>query len=516
MNKPSAGTLPTLADSLPACVQSFRGTMFDPRLERWTFHEGVQSVSLNFALMPTKVSMSLITSIKRILLWYAENLSSGQLMAHFTNLKRLLEFIAKEADGEIVEIDAHHLMNYRASLTGHKEWFLGAVSSCLKKWHEMGIPGVTTHAVKFLSLIRLKGSEKGKAILTMDSRDGPFTDIELQSISAALNDGFSSRHISLEEYVLAYLFLLVGQRNKQFALMKVRDVHLLRKGDGTAEYVIDIPRVKQGTQNQREEFKQRVLTPAFGLLLHRYKEEVRERFEDVLEDPLDAPLFPAERRAKGQPKQFEYHRSCNSLGFILTRVISSLKSRSERTGELIRATATRFRRTIGTRAAREGHGELIIAELLDHTDTQNAGVYVRATPEIIERIDKAISFQLAPLADAFKGKIISDERQAIRGDDPTSRIVDPRFNSDFKPMGNCGRHGLCQFLAPIACYTCKSFQAWSDGAHEKVLSYLIDERERLMKSADERIASVNDRTILAVAEVVLLCRKGLPGVSADE
>lgn len=513
MNNSSADKFPIMVEALPSCVRSYRGSSFDARAERWTFHEGVQPVSLNFALLPSEVSVPLSLSIKRILVWYAENLSAGQLVSHFNNLNRLLRFIAKESNGEITEIDAPHLMNYRASLVGHKEWYLGAVSSCLKKWHELGMPGVTTDAVRFLNMVRLKGSEKGRAVLTMDSNDGPFTDIEIQAIRGALNDGFASGRLDLEEYVLAYLFILLGQRSKQFALMKVCDVHFIKKRDETSEYVIDIPRVKQGTENQREEFKQRVLTPAFGELIHRYAEEVMERFKDVLKIPLEAPLFPAERRAKGQPEQFEYHRSVGSLQLKLTKVINSLMARSERTGELIHITSTRFRRTVGTRAAKEGHGELIIAELLDHTDTQNAGVYVRATPQIVERIDKAISLQLAPLADAFKGEIISGERQAIRGDDPTSRIVDPRFDSDFKPMGNCGRHGLCQFLAPIACYTCKSFQAWSDGPHEQVLSFLIDERTRLLKSTDERIASINDRTILAVAQVVMLCRKTLPGGS---
>lgn len=38
-----------------------------------------------------------------------------------------------------------------------------------------------------------------------------------------------------------------------------------------------------------------------------------------------------------------------------------------------------------------------------------------------------------------------------------------------------------------------------------VLAYLIAERERLMTDADERIATVNDRTILAAADVVRQC-----------
>ena len=133
-------------------------------------------------------------------------------------------------------------------------------------------------------------------------------------------------------------------------------------------------------------------------------------------------------------------------------------------------------------------------------------MYVRATPEIIERIDRAIAMQMAPLARAFGGVIIASESEAIRGDDPSSRIVDPRFDKNLKPMGNCSTHGSCGFMAPISCYTCHSFQAWADGPHEAVLSYLIAERARLVSDADDRIASVNDRTILAVAEVVRQCQ----------
>jgi hypothetical protein len=72
-------------------------------------------------------------------------------------------------------------------------------------------------------------------------------------------------------------------------------------------------------------------------------------------------------------------------------------------------------------------------------------------------------------------------------------------------MGECGKHGFCGFAAPVACYTCKSFEAWLDGPHEAVLNYLIARREQLLQTSDKRMASVNDRTILAVAAVVQRC-----------
>lgn len=103
--------------------------------------------------------------------------------------------------------------------------------------------------------------------------------------------------------------------------------------------------------------------------------------------------------------------------------------------------------------------------------------------------------------------LIKNEADAVRGDDPSSRIMDPRIDKSMQPMGNCGKHGFCGQLAPIACYTCAHFQPWLDGPHEAVLNHLIAERDRMLTTADMRIASVNDRTILAVAEVVRQCQE---------
>jgi hypothetical protein len=85
-------------------------------------------------------------------------------------------------------------------------------------------------------------------------------------------------------------------------------------------------------------------------------------------------------------------------------------------------------------------------------------------------------------------------------------------------MGKCGLKSFCGFNAPIACYTCKSFKAWLDGPHEAVLHHLIKERERLLETSGKRIASVNDRTILAVAAVIQRCAEmaALPDGSACE
>lgn len=109
----------------------------------------------------------------------------------------------------------------------------------------------------------------------------------------------------------------------------------------------------------------------------------------------------------------------------------------------------RFRRTIATNAAIEGKDVRTIAAILDHSDTQTANVYMSAVPEIVDRINKAMAMDLAPLAQAFKGRLIAIEREATRGGDPSSRIVDLRIDRSGAALGSCGQHSFCGFNAPV-------------------------------------------------------------------
>lgn len=488
---------------LPALARTRSGVEFDPRADRWVYRDTTSTINLNFAKW--SATATFVAYAKGALLWYAEHMSPSHLMNMHERLGHCLRAICAGRDSPLVEISSTDLINYKASLTAATAWYLGSLAGLLQKWHSLGYPGVTDDAVALLRQLRTKGNAKGTAVLTHDPVHGPFTDIELESLQTALDRAYAAGEVDREGCLLAYLFMLLGQRPIQYAALKVCDVGVACAKDGTPVYTLRVPRAKQRNQLSREEFKARVLIPQIGELLVQHASDIREAFQGPLPDPSEAPLFPARRRRTREPAGFAYHRTTQTLADLLERILRNLSVMSERTGKLLHITTTRFRRTLLTRAAMEGHGELILAELADHTDTQNVGVYIEARPEIVERIDRAIAMHLAPLAQAFAGVLIRDESEAARAGDPSSRICDPRFAPSMKPIASCGKHGFCGFAAPIACYTCTNFEPWADGPHEAVLEYLIEERDRLTARGDMRIAAINDRTILAVAEVVRLC-----------
>lgn len=491
---------------LPAESRTRGGFVFDPREDLWRLQDGVKNASFTFNEFGVKDS-ELKNGLKKALMWQIRNMSLSHAVNMHERVKHFFRFVLEHYSVLPEEISEAHLISYAANPIFTKKGYLSSMSGFLKKWHHQGYPGVSKGAVDYLKSVRLQGNEKGLAVRTMDPVSGPLTVMETEALLDALSDGFRDCKISIEDYLLAWLVIAIGMRPIQYAALKVCDLHFLQTKGGDETFMISFPRAKQqGVADIRSVKKNRAILPEVGRLMLLHIQEVKLRLSGHFTDLNEVPLFPscrAQRTARG----YEFHNNSTSLANRVKSILESLRVRSHRTGDLINITATRFRRTIGTRAAEEGHGALVIAEILDHSDTQNVGVYTAATPAIIERIDRAMAVQMAPLAQAFAGKLIKGEAKATRRSDPSSRIIDLRIDRSGQAMGSCGQYSHCGFSAPIACYRCSCFEPWLDGPHEAVLAYLLERREKLLTSTDKRMASVNDLAILAVAEVVRLCNE---------
>ena len=197
------------------------------------------------------------------------------------------------------------------------------------------------------------------------------------------------------------------------------------------------------------------------------------------------------------------HIPSSQITKTIKRVIESLKITYECTGELLIANGYRFRYTTGKRETREGFGEIIIAEILDHSDTQHAGVYTKNVPEFAKHISDIMNASMLTYAQAFTGTIIKNEGEALRSGDRTCLI-----RTDSSEIGSCGSYGFCSAMAPVACYTCNKFQPWLEAPHTEILKMLVEQRERIKEVTSElTIAAINDRSIIAVAQVIKLCEE---------
>ncbi len=493
--------------ALPKEVTTRTGIIINPESDVWRIPDQRGLFNLDFADIRDCCEVRLVHGLKLVLLLYLQQKSASHVRNLFNFFRHFSQCVYERSGVPLASIAAADIINYRSQLLQSQEWYFSSLKGLLKKWHALGYPGIGQDALALLIQMRSRGNKKGEAILTHDPQAGPFTDNELQAIQAAVNDAYACGNISTQSYVLVWLLIAHGARPIQYASLKIRDLKVLRANDGSTDYLLEIPRAKKRDELIRDSFDTRPLIRELGEAFEAWISLVKlesEKYAPTGVDDGDLPVFP--RWDGTNPPGFKFHHSGESLGHEVTKICSSLKVPSERSDEPLHVFSTRFRRTLGTRAAEEGYGPLVIAELLGHSDTQNAGVYVEATQKIMQRVDKVMALQLAPLAQAFSGMVITDPEGVKRGGDPSARIRGFYGQEAGSDNGVCGKHGFCGASAPVACYTCRNFQAWLDGPHIQVLENLLAERERLLQvTGDERIASVHDRTILAVAEVVRLC-----------
>jgi integrase len=481
-------------DGLPLVARTRSGIKFNPNDDVWSYRDGVTDVRLDWNDLRSFSPQHRFSS-KATMCWYAANGAPSSLRAYFMALREWAVVNKNPA------FTPQEFFRMRSAHDGTR--LVLQVKGFLRRWSRLGYPGLAKDFVKALSSTRERSPHKGVAVATMDPLLGPFTDVELQAILSALAQAYALQKVSPRDHVLAWLFIALGARPVQLAAMKVKDVHKRDTGGGNFRYDIDVPRGKQ-RRALRTEMKNRPLTSQVGQAVYDYAQAVKVQFVGKLLDPNESALFPQFETAAGAwAPGFEFHPTPVNLRAMIRRGVSVLEVKSERTGEQLNMAPIRFRRTLGTRAAEEGHGPLVIAELLDHSDLQSVGVYVANGPAMAQRIDKGLALELAPLAQAFKGKLVRSRSEATRGAEPEARIRDLRFGD--KDEGYCGQHSFCGFNAPIACYTCNSFEPWADGPHEVVLEFLLSKRERQLEGGESRIAKTNDLTILAVAQVVRLC-----------
>jgi integrase len=487
----------------PAIAFTRSGVEFCPSDEIWSFRDAVTPGHFDFLVLKDIVVPESIHGLKVALAWLLQNRAVATALNAQSSFRHFLVATGRTKDRPLREITQSDLISYRATLTKREGNRLLMLAVLVKKWHGLGLPGISDDAVGFLKSLRVKKPEVGVPVLTMCPKLGPLTQMEDEAFQDGLNSAFARGELSEMDFFACWVTRAIGQRPSQTAALKVCDLVVEHRPDGSNEYLLKVPRAKQrNTLHPRVSLKVRPLIQQLGAPLNAYVMRVRASFEGQMDDTSQAPMFP-DRRGKLRDGQFSGHLTAGQMGDVIERAGRKVNAFSERTGLALRVTPTRLRRTVGTRAAEEGHGELIVAEILDHTNVASARYYVEAVPSIISRIDAAVAKTMAPLARAFQGK--SPERYDAEKHDASSLILDLRLDQSGKPMGQCVGTGSCSFLAPVSCYTCRSFRPWLDGPHQAVLDDLIARRDQQLSRNGLRMASVNDRALVAVAEVIQIC-----------
>lgn len=488
---------------LPHTINLRSGGKFEPKGDYWSFQDGVHRVYFDFETIPHQLK-AITTRFKQVLINVLEELSPWTAFGMFRIYRHLAKVIEESETSEVQEINEKHLLNFISKYgVDDKLGMESSLGTLISKWTSLGYHGFSPEAVDLIKSRRKKGVLKGESVRTMDPVKGPFTEIELQEFIRVLNQSYAEKKIKEDFYFLAWLAILTGQRVSQFCMLKVCDLEKVQDVYGKLQYQLKIPTAKKRNEASRDSFLVRPLPPEFGQPFWFYVQKAREKNLDLGDR---APIFNYSKTSKAPMQlnsKFEGHWDVVSLCHYFDKEMVKISPISLRTLEPMHIAIGRFRKTLGTRAAQEGFGALVIAEMLGHEDTQNVKVYVGIVPEIAHRLNEQLARDLAPIANAFLGKVIRTSQDATRVGEQSGQIIDYKYAKS--GVGSCGTYYDCKFNAPIACYTCRNFEAWADAPHHELLEHLLSERERLWKTSGQRIACQNDSVILGVQAVIIEC-----------
>jgi integrase len=331
-----------------------------------------------------------------------------------------------------------------------------------------------------LQSIRAIGNPKGHHVRFHHPTMGPLSPDEKLLILAACKNGKGSD----QDRAVVLIHMETAINPNSTARIKGSDFKIYSH-NGIMTYQIDIPRLKKRTT--KREVKRRNISADLGNLI----EHLREK------DDSDAPLF-------------HWLNDTDPERDVITamqRFVRAADVRSPRTGNLLKLHPRRCRTTLATHMAEEGASKFHIAEILDHTDLQNVGVYTETVSSIADAVAEATDSQMGPLVDRFLGRIVDSLDPLQR-----SQIVPTQSPHISLPIlnvggvGGCGRDpqkdGLCDLFPPLSCYLCPFFAALRSGPHREVLDSLESYVRKNETSADPCILRQLDDIIIAIRTVL--------------
>jgi integrase len=472
---------------IPKATRDVQGLVVDLSGSRWRLNDAVRGRVLNWGALDD-CDISAVRALQIHLVRLIESSSASHVGNTFRDVGNYLRALrSKNAPSREVDLASltWHLENLRKTATDYKFAYIRA-------WYRASadrlIDGFDADVVFTLDDLRIPGNKKGFAVLSADPEEGPLTEFEEATLRRALirDNG------PIQERAALWLMLAFGCNPANLSLLREEDFRAYRFDDGVQPaFFLDVPRIKK-RMLPRSAFKRRSVDLPLAHVIEELINYNRERFpNDVVR-----PLFRARRgrrvMANGPLNEYVQHSTARDIAGLVSACVRRLHVKSPRTGEALKITPRRLRYTFATKMVRQGISERELAELLDHTDTQNVQVYYKADSRFVERLNAAVAEELGPRVNAFMGEVVKHERG----------MIDLIPYRDLPELGVCGASFACRLSPPKNCYTCPKFKAFDDGAHDAVLYALIDERNDYLESGFDRLAEQLDETILAVGEVV--------------
>ena len=478
---------------LPTTVLSFDGQLVDTSQEVWRFRsstDGGKAITLHW-IRQDEPSILSPRARHLLKLYFADRIARKKARTienDFRMFLRLQEWLRSRIHppaewANLTEGLVRAFLQHGVERTADK----GNDFSRLRTFYRWGVARqYRDFDPAFLDILRsitAVGNAKGHSVRFRDVVRGPFSSDELLLIGRAVRESQGTS----QDRAIVMLHLELGHNPNASARLRNSDLIRYETTSG-ALWQLDVPRVKK--RISRRETKRRPISDALGRLLKNLE-------VGGPEEPLLHWLSAAHPEG--------------GINQAMRRFAQAADLISPRTQHRMRMNARRFRFSIATHMAEEGASLFHIAEVLDHTDTQNVRVYVETASSIADPVALATDDALAPLVRRFQGQII-DSDEHLPADGHSNRRIPAAVphlgiqHLDVGGIGRCGRDagrdGLCQLFPPLSCYLCPSFAALRAGPHRQMLESIDKFLQQHEHHSDRRILLQLDQVRAAIRQVI--------------
>ncbi len=366
--------------------------------------------------------------------------------------------------------------------TFRKFYVWGAARAEQKGWK-----GFDFQTAVQLAGMTIKSPKPGRAVLSFDPEEGPLSSQEYLDVRDAILAAADDPAADVAKVVAAALMLALGVNPE--SLREIHECDLIRPRHAGDPYVLRVPRIKKpGQRRRRDAFCERLLIPAFGLLVERLIELnwTIAPPEPSLDEALGRPLFrrdlPSTRRlALGYDAEALLLRH-TYFGQLLDELVKERHLTND-IGLPLRLTPRRLRYSFLSREVAKKTRVEVLATMMDHSDHRSLLSYFNARLDIVTRLDDALGQRLAPLARIMLGEEQAADWHQLPG----------------MPEDSAADLGLR--AAPFACVRCPLFRPRSASRLRAMAGVLSDTARRMQADGqpEEQTGPLHDLAAAAVA-----------------
>ena len=397
--------------------------------------------------------------------------------------------ISSESDPPLQHISLEMFNRYTIGKNASQHKIL---RSFILYWTRLKIPGILEELCDYLNASKAPKPRGTSEIQNTEPQERPLDIQHIRRILTCVDELYISGIFDPQDNLLWKLIVSLALRPSQLGLLRISDVRYEMDETTGKQYVyLNIPIVKQHGTPARSYMLEYRMSDTIAAALKQHLDFLDKALGTRAS--LRQPLFSIVKTNSGKKAAKDSAIRINSK-ITRTRLYIAEKIPAFEDVDLF---TRRFKHSKLTHLAILGAPVEVLARAGYQTSTISLKHYVNLSEEAYKEYESRLDEPNQAIYNAFNGRIVEPSQASVA--DPDHAILSRDLE---ETLGNCAGTP-CNVFAPMGCYVCPRFEAFTDADHSSVLEFLeqkIAVSKKLNSSTD---TVVRDAHLIAAVKSVI-------------